>query len=58
VFYIGEQVVLVSNAQVLQLDDMTAQTQIVLGNISLILEGFDATINNIVKVTYFYQGGS
>lgn len=39
-------------------DDMTVQTQIAMGNISFILEGFEVTINNLVKITAFYQGGT
>jgi enamine deaminase RidA (YjgF/YER057c/UK114 family) len=58
VIHIGGQVALDINAQVLHPDDMTAQTQIAMGNISRILEGFDATLNDLVKVTAFYQGGA
>ena len=47
-----------NNAQVLHTNDMTAQTQIAMGNISRILEDFEATLNNLVKVTVFYQGGA
>jgi|TARA_B110000967_G_scaffold167184_1_gene175592 enamine deaminase RidA (YjgF/YER057c/UK114 family) len=52
------KVALNSNSQVLHQDDMTVQTQIAMGNISFILEGFEVTINNLVKITAFYQGGT
>ena len=43
--HIGRQVALKNKAQVLHHDDMTAQTQIAMGNISCILEDFYVTIN-------------
>jgi enamine deaminase RidA (YjgF/YER057c/UK114 family) len=58
VIHIGGQVALDSEAQVLHPDDIVAQTRIAMDNISRILEEFGATLDDVVKVTTFYQGGA
>jgi enamine deaminase RidA (YjgF/YER057c/UK114 family) len=54
--HIGGQVALDSNAKVLKPDDIVEQTRIALRNIKAVLAELDADINDVVKVTTFYQG--
>lgn len=56
--HLGGQVALNSNAQVLHPDDMVQQTRIAMRNIATVLAEFGATLNDIVKVTTFYQGSA
>ena len=56
--HLGGQVALNQNAEVLHPDDMVSQTRIAMRNIESVLEEFGATLNNVVKVTTFYQGSA
>jgi len=58
VIHLGGQVALDSNATVLHPDDIVTQTGIALNNIEAVLAEFGATMDDIVKVTTFYQGGA
>lgn len=58
VIHLGGQVALDSSANVLHADDIVRQTKIALDNIAAVLAEFDATLDDIVKVTAFYQGGA
>lgn len=54
--HLGGQVALDSKAMVLHPNDIVAQTQIALDNIKKVLAEFNATLQDVVKVTTFYQG--
>jgi len=54
--HLGGQVALDINAKVLHPDDIVAQTRIALDNIQSILKDLGATMDDVVKVTTFYQG--
>ncbi|MDA7965633.1 RidA family protein [Ruegeria sp.] len=58
VIHIGGQVALDSGANVLHPGDMVAQTRIAMDNLSKVLAEFGATLDNVVKVTTFYQGSA
>ncbi|MFK8076939.1 MAG: RidA family protein [Granulosicoccus sp.] len=58
VIHLGGQVALDAKAQVLEPDDIVSQTRIALSNIAAVLAEFDATMDDIVKVTTFYQGAA
>ena len=56
--HLGGQVALDQNAQVLHPDDMVKQTRIAMRNIESVLAEFGATLDDVVKVTTFYQGSA
>ncbi|MFK7856218.1 MAG: RidA family protein [Granulosicoccus sp.] len=56
--HIGGQVALDVNAKVLEPDDIIAQTHIALSNVAAVLAEFGATMDDVVKVTTFYQGSA
>ncbi len=58
VIHIGGQVALDSFANVIEPDDMVAQTRIAMDNIARVLAELDATFDDVVKVTTFYQGNA
>jgi enamine deaminase RidA (YjgF/YER057c/UK114 family) len=58
IIHIGGQVALDSSANVIHPDDMVAQTRIAMDNIALVLAELDATLDDVVKVTTFYQGNA
>jgi len=58
IIHIGGQVALDIDANVLHPNDIVAQTQIALRNIKTILSDLDAVMDDIVKVTTFYQGSA
>jgi len=56
--HLGGQVALDQNAEVLHPDDMVRQTRIAMRNIESVLKEFGATLDDVVKVTTFYQGSA
>ena len=58
VIHIGGQVALDSAANVVHPGDMVAQTRVAMENLSRVLAEFGATLDNVVKVTTFYQGSA
>jgi len=58
VIHIGGQVALNEQAEVIHPGDMVAQTRVAMDNLAHVLAEFDATLDNIVKVTTFYQGSA
>lgn len=54
--HLGGQVSLDSNATVLHRGDMVKQTQTAMENIQKVLAEFGASLDDVVKVTTFYQG--
>jgi len=54
--HLGGQVSLDSCANVIDPDDMVAQTKRAMNNIANVLAEFGANLDNVVKVTTFYQG--
>jgi enamine deaminase RidA (YjgF/YER057c/UK114 family) len=56
--HLGGQVALNKNAEVLHPDDMIEQTRIAMQNIERVLAEFNATLDDVVKVTTFYQGSA
>lgn len=56
--HLGGQVSLDSDANVLDPGDMVAQTQTAMDNIKKVLAEFGATLDDVVKVTAFYQGAA
>jgi len=56
--HLGGQVALDANAQVLYPNDIVEQTKIALENIKTIIIDLGATMDDIVKVTTFYQGSA
>ena len=58
IIHLGGQVALDINAEVLHPGDIVAQTKIALQNIQTILQDLGATMNDVVKVTTFYQGSA
>ncbi len=54
--HVGGQVSLDASANVIDPDDMVAQTRRAMDNISKVLAEFGATLDDVVKVTTFYQG--
>lgn len=56
--HLGGQVALDSNARVLHPHDVVEQTRIAMGNIELVLAELGATLDDVVKVTTFYQGSA
>lgn len=56
--HLGGQVSLDSAANVIDPDDMVAQTKRAMNNIASILAEFGATLDDVVKVTTFYQGAA
>ncbi len=56
--HLGGQVALDANAEVLHPDDIVEQTKIALTNIISILADLGATMDDVVKVTTFYQGNA
>lgn len=58
VIHLGGQVALDEHANVLHPDDIVEQTKIALVNIQTVLADLGATMDDIVKVTTFYQGNA
>jgi len=58
IIHLGGQVALDMHANVLQADNMVEQTKIALKNISTVLADLGASMDDIVKVTTFYQGAA
>ncbi|MFT5896054.1 MAG: enamine deaminase RidA (YjgF/YER057c/UK114 family) [bacterium] len=56
--HLAAQIALDNLANVLQLGYIAAQTKIALANINTVLHDLGATMDNIVKVTTFYQGSA
>ena len=56
IIHLGGQVALDSNANVLHPDDIVEQTKIALANIHTVLKDLGAKMDDVVKVTTFYQG--
>ncbi len=56
VLHLGGQVSLDSTAAVIDPGDMVAQTRRAMGNVAAVLAEFGATLDDVVKVTTFYQG--
>jgi len=56
--HLGGQVALDQQAQVLHPHDVVKQTRIALRNIESVLAGLGATLDDVVKVTTFYQGSA
>jgi len=54
--HLGGQVALDAHANVLHPGDIVAQTRVALDNIRTVLEDLGASINDVIKVTTFYQG--
>ena len=54
--HLGGQVSLDTSANVIDPDDMVAQTRRAMENIKRILADFGATLDDVVKVTTFYEG--
>ena len=54
--HLGGQVSLDHNADVVAPNDMAAQTRNAMKNIENVLKEFGATLNDVVKVTTYYQG--
>ncbi len=58
VIHLGGQVALDSQANVLHPDNIVEQTRIALSNIQTLLVDLGATMDDVVKVTTFYQGNA
>lgn len=56
--HLGGQVSLDSSANIIDPDDMPAQTRRAMENIARVLADFGATLDDVVKVTTFYQGSA
>jgi len=56
--HVGGQVALDAQANVLEPGDMVAQTKIAMKNVSRVLAEFGASLDDVVKVTTFYQGSA
>ena len=56
--HLGGQVALDQHAQVLHPDNMVEQTRLAMQNIASVLAEFGATLDDVVKVTTFYQGSA
>lgn len=56
--HLGGQVALDKNANVLHPDDIVAQTSVALANIETVLAELGASMDDVVKVTTFYQGSA
>ena len=58
IVHLGGQVALDTNAGVLYPNDIVEQTRIALNNIETVLADLGATMDDVVKVTTFYQGSA
>jgi enamine deaminase RidA (YjgF/YER057c/UK114 family) len=56
VIHIGGQVSLDSSANVVHPDDMVSQTKVAMDYIRRVLAAYGATLDDVVKITTFYQG--
>lgn len=56
--HLGGQVALTQEAKVLYPNDMVAQTRVAIKNIETVLAELGATLDDVVKVTTFYQGSA
>jgi enamine deaminase RidA (YjgF/YER057c/UK114 family) len=54
--FVGGQVSLDTNGHVVDVEDLSAQTRTSMHNIAKVLAGFGASMDDVVKVTTFYQG--
>lgn len=57
IIHIGGQVSLDSSANVLHPGDMVMQTQVAIQNLAHVLAELDASLDDVVKLTTFYQSG-
>lgn len=58
VIHVGGQVSLDSSAAAIHPDDMVAQTRVAMDNLKRALAKLGATLDDVVKVTTFYQGSA
>lgn len=58
IIHVGGQVSLDQSAKVIDPDDMVAQTKRAMDNLKRVLAEFGATLDDVVKVTTFYQGAA
>ncbi len=58
IIHLGGQVSLDSKANVMDPNNMVAQTRTAMDNIAKVLAEFGATLDDVVKVTTFYQGSA
>ncbi|CUJ98606.1 2-aminomuconate deaminase [Ruegeria denitrificans] len=56
--HVGGQVALDTQAKVLEPGNMVTQTRIAMENVVRVLDEFGATLNDVIKVTTFYQGSA
>lgn len=56
IIHVGGQVSLDQSANVIDPDNMVAQTKCAMANVKDVLAEFGATLDDVVKVTTFYQG--
>jgi enamine deaminase RidA (YjgF/YER057c/UK114 family) len=56
--FVGGQVSLTPHGEVIDPDDMVAQTRRSMANVGRVLEGLDAGLDDVVKVTTYYEGGA
>jgi enamine deaminase RidA (YjgF/YER057c/UK114 family) len=56
--FVGGQVALTAAGEVIAPDDLIAQTRIAMANIGKVLAGFGGGLDDVVKVTSFYEGGA
>jgi enamine deaminase RidA (YjgF/YER057c/UK114 family) len=54
--FVGGQVSLTPSAEVIDPDDMPAQTRRSMANVERVLAGLDAGLGDVVKVTAYYEG--
>jgi enamine deaminase RidA (YjgF/YER057c/UK114 family) len=55
-FFVGGQVSLTSDGKPIDFDDLTTQTHTAMGNIRRVVEDLGASMDDVVKVTTFYEG--
>jgi enamine deaminase RidA (YjgF/YER057c/UK114 family) len=55
-FFVGGQVSLTPQGQPIDFDDLTAQTHTAMQNIAKVLDGLGVSMDDVVKVTTFYEG--
>ncbi|MBE1282444.1 MAG: hypothetical protein GJ676_03955 [Rhodobacteraceae bacterium] len=58
IIHVGGQVALDASAKVLEPGNMVAQTRIAMDNVARVLAEYGATLDDVVKVTTFYQGNA
>jgi enamine deaminase RidA (YjgF/YER057c/UK114 family) len=55
-FFVGGQVSLTPDGQPIDFDDLQAQTRTSMDNIAKVLDGLGVSMDDVVKVTTFYEG--